>query len=80
MVGGLARKILSKTRSNLDDLIVDKLEEPLVLALTIIALRTGYGQLSFGDGVDEFCGRGDESGLCPQHHVGHRPAWWTPSS
>ena len=45
---------LTKTRSNLDDLIVDKLEEPLVLALTIIALRTGYGQLSFGDGVDNF--------------------------
>ena len=54
VVGNIARKITSKTRSNLDDLIVDKLEEPLVLALTIIALRTAYAQLSFGDGVDEF--------------------------
>ena len=50
----MARRLTAKTRSNLDDLIVDKLEEPLVLALTIIALRTGYGQLSFGDGVDHF--------------------------
>ena len=54
VVGGLARRMTAKTRSNLDDLIVDKLEEPLVLALTIIALRTGYGELSFGDGVDDF--------------------------
>ena len=52
--GRVARKVTAKTRSNLDDLIVDKLEEPLVLALTIIALRTGYAQLSFGDGVDDF--------------------------
>ena len=49
IIGSIARKITAKTRSNLDNLIVDKLEEPLVLALTIIALRTGYGQLSFGE-------------------------------
>ena len=54
IIGSIARKITAKTRSNLDDLIVDKLEEPLVLALTIIALRTGYGQLSFGEEVDTF--------------------------
>ncbi|MDA8695867.1 mechanosensitive ion channel family protein [Flavobacteriales bacterium] len=54
IVGSVARKITSKTRSNLDDLIVDKLEEPLILALTIIALRTGYSELTFGDGVDNF--------------------------
>ena len=54
VVGSVARRITSKTRSNLDDLIVDKLEEPLVLALTIIALRTGYGELTFGDSVDAF--------------------------
>ena len=54
IVGNLARRITAKTRSNLDDLIVDKLEEPLVLALTIIALRTGYGELTFGDSVDAF--------------------------
>ena len=54
VVGRLARKLTAKTRSNLDDLIVDKLEEPLVLALTIIALRTGYGQLTFGDSMDLF--------------------------
>ena len=48
-MGSIARKITSKTRSNLDDLIVDKLEEPLVLALTIVALRTAYAQLSFGE-------------------------------
>ena len=54
VVGSIARRVTAKTRSNLDDLIVDKLEEPLVLALTIIALRTAYAQLSFGDGVDDF--------------------------
>ena len=54
IVGSIARKITAKTRSNLDNLIVDKLEEPLVLALTIIALRTGYGQLTFGEEVDTF--------------------------
>ncbi len=54
VVGSIARKLTAKTRSNLDDLIVDKLEEPLVLALTIIALRSAYAQLSFGDSVDDF--------------------------
>ena len=54
VVGSIARRVTAKTRSNLDDLIVDKLEEPLVLALTIIALRTAYGQLTFGDNVDDF--------------------------
>ena len=54
VVGSIARRLTAKTRSNLDDLIVDKLEEPLVLALTIIALRTAYGQLTFGDNVDAF--------------------------
>lgn len=54
VLGSLARKITSKTRSNLDDLIVDKLEEPLVLALTIMALRAGYGELTFGDSIDHF--------------------------
>ncbi len=54
VVRRIARKVTAKTRSNLDDLIVDKLEEPLVLALTIMALRAGYDQLSFGDSVDDF--------------------------
>lgn len=54
VVGSIARKLTAKTRSNLDDLIVDKLEEPLVLALTIIALRSAYAQLSFGESVDDF--------------------------
>jgi len=54
IVGAIARRATAKTRSNLDDLIVDKMEEPLVLALTIIALRTAYGQLTFGDDVDNF--------------------------
>lgn len=47
-------RLTRKTNTNIDDLIIDKLEEPLVLALTIVAFRTAYEQLTFGEGVDVF--------------------------
>jgi len=47
-------RLTRKTNTNIDDLIIDKLEEPLVLALTIVAFRTAYEQLSFGENVDVF--------------------------
>jgi MscS family membrane protein len=42
----------SKTKQRFDDVLVDMLEEPIVLAVVIIGLWWGYDHLSFSDGVN----------------------------
>ena len=48
------RRLAAKTASQLDDLIVDKVEEPLALAAVLLGFWFGYDHLHFGPGVDEF--------------------------
>lgn len=48
------RHLAAKTASQLDDLIVDKVEEPLALAAVLLGFWFGYDHLHFGPGVDEF--------------------------
>lgn len=48
------RRLAAKTASQLDDLIVDKVEEPLALAVVLLGFWFGYDHLHFGPGVDEF--------------------------
>lgn len=48
------RHLAAKTTSQLDDLIVDKVEEPLALAAVLLGFWFGYDHLHFGPGVDEF--------------------------
>lgn len=45
--GTIAKRITAKTASKLDDIIVDMVEEPVVLAITIIGLWVGFDRLSF---------------------------------
>lgn len=53
VAGKMLRHLTSKTKTNLDDLIVDKVEEPLVMAIALLAIWKGYSVLTFGEGADE---------------------------
>lgn len=47
--GNIVKKITSKTKTKIDDIIVDMVEEPVVLALTIAGLWYGLHRLHFPD-------------------------------
>lgn len=53
-IGKYVKKITAKTKTNLDDLLVDKLEEPVVYAIAILGFYWGFQRLHFGPGVDNF--------------------------
>ena len=48
------RKLASKTETQLDDMIVDQVEEPLALAVILLGFWFGYDHLHFGESVDTF--------------------------
>ena len=54
IIGKFVKKAAAKTKSGLDDLLVDKLEEPVVYGLIIIGFYWGFQRLSFGEGIDNF--------------------------
>lgn len=49
--GKIMKKITAKSKTRLDDIIVDMIEEPIVLIATIIGVWFGIGRLSFPDGI-----------------------------
>lgn len=53
-IGKYVKRITSKTKSNLDDLLVDKLEEPIVYGLVIIGFYWAFQRLHFSVKVDGF--------------------------
>lgn len=53
-IGKYLKKITEKTSSKLDDLLIDKLEEPIVYAIGILGFFWGFERLTFGEGVDNF--------------------------
>ncbi|PCJ25286.1 MAG: transporter [Flavobacteriales bacterium] len=55
--GNVIKKITSKTKTKIDDIIVDMIEEPVVLALTIIGLWFGLHRLDFPEGWNEWMGK-----------------------
>jgi MscS family membrane protein len=54
VVGKWLRKLTAKSKTNLDDLILDKLEEPLVMALAILGVWKGFESLLFSAETDAF--------------------------
>ena len=48
--GNIIKKLTSKTKTKIDDIIVDMIEEPVVLALTIVGLWYGLHRLDFPEG------------------------------
>lgn len=47
----------SKTKSNLDDILVDTLEEPIVVFIVLIGVTIGLNQLVFSEGLDTWLHR-----------------------
>lgn len=54
VIGKYVKAITAKTKSGLDDILVDQLEEPIVYGLVIIAFYWAFQRLSFTPAVDNF--------------------------
>lgn len=54
IIGKYVKKLTEKTKSKLDDLLIDKLEEPVVYGIGILGFFWGFQRLHFGQGVDNF--------------------------
>lgn len=48
------KRLTARTASEMDDLIVDQIEEPMALAVVLLGAWFGYDHLHFGEGVDAF--------------------------
>jgi MscS family membrane protein len=54
--GSVVKKLTSKTKTKIDDIIVDMIEEPVVLALAIVGMWYGLHRLSFPENWYQFMG------------------------
>ncbi|PCI96542.1 MAG: transporter [Flavobacteriales bacterium] len=52
--GNIIKKITDKTKTKIDDIIVDMIEEPIVLALAIIGMWYGLHRLEFSEEWHQF--------------------------
>ncbi len=52
LFGKVVKKLTSKTKTKLDDILVDMLEEPIVVIATVIGVLIGTGQLSFPENIE----------------------------
>jgi MscS family membrane protein len=52
MLGRWAKALTRRTKTELDDIIIDQLEEPVALALTLAGIRMSVGILTMSDTVD----------------------------
>ncbi len=53
----IIKKFTAKTKSNLDDILIDMLEEPLITVLMIFGFWLAFKRLDFGQNVDIWVGR-----------------------
>jgi len=58
LFGNIIKKATSKTKTKLDDLLVDMLEEPVVFAVIIIGIWYALGMLNLNDKIKHFIGMG----------------------
>lgn len=56
MCSSVIKKLTAKTRSNLDDIVVDMVEEPVIVALTIAGILVGLGTLTLSDSAQHTIG------------------------
>lgn len=54
VIGRIVKKLTAKTKTKLDDIMVDMLEEPIVLIVTIIGVWFAVGRLSFPEKIMEW--------------------------
>ncbi len=53
----IIKRLTAKTKSNLDDIIVDMLEEPLITGFIIFGFWIAFKRLDFGNNIDLWIGR-----------------------
>lgn len=53
-IGKFVKTLAAKTKTGLDDILVDKLEEPVVYGIVIIGFYWGFNRLHFTESVDAF--------------------------
>jgi MscS family membrane protein len=57
LLGGAVRKLTEKTKTRLDDILIDMLEEPLVFAVIVIGIWVGTHTLNLSEGMALWLGR-----------------------
>ncbi|HCQ29949.1 MAG TPA: mechanosensitive ion channel family protein [Flavobacteriales bacterium] len=48
------KKITAKTKTNLDDILIDKLEEPIVLAIVLSGITIAFNRLTFPESLHDW--------------------------
>jgi MscS family membrane protein len=56
--GNIVKKITARTETKLDDLLVDMLEKPIILGITVSGLWYGIHWLNFPDTINEWVNKG----------------------
>ena len=54
--GGVVRKLTSKTKTRLDDIILDMIEEPLVFVVTVAGIRYALSTLTLSETASKWTG------------------------
>lgn len=55
---GFLNKLTQKTKTKLDDIIVDMIEEPIIFALTLAGIWLGLSRLNFPEAFQQWVGNG----------------------
>jgi MscS family membrane protein len=53
-IGKYVKRLTAKTKTDLDDILIDKLEEPIVYAIVISAFYWAFKRLHFTENIDAF--------------------------
>lgn len=54
LIGTFAKSLAARTKSGLDDILIDKLEEPIIYGIVILGFYWGFTRLHFNESVDSF--------------------------
>ena len=57
VLGKYVKKLTEKTKTRLDDIIIDMIEEPIVMTVVLIGIWYAVGLLTFGDNLQMWIGR-----------------------
>ena len=53
-IGKYIKKLTAKTKTNLDDILIDEFEEPVLYGISLVGFYWGVNRLHFGEGMDNF--------------------------
>ncbi len=53
-IGKYIKKLTAKTKTNIDDILIDEFEEPVLYGIGLVGFYWGFNRLHFGEGIDNF--------------------------